>query len=174
MNPFDLRCGRAYSHHDPERFIEKRRVARPTEEYREPTAAEWDEFEAHFVQRKLSLGSCGRAYGTGCQHEHGLRCALLRPDPTQIARLQDIIDNLKERITEAKQHGWVGDVEGLRVTLNSAELKLAQMYKLHSHHDPTQPPRPGSRRTRNPPVSISLQKRCSECTLRRKDSGFPL
>jgi integrase len=117
-------------------FIEKRRVIRPTEEYREPTAAEWDEFEAHFVQRKLSLGSCGRAYGTGCQHEHAcLRCALLRPDPAQIDRLQDIIDNLEERITEAEQHGWLGDVEGLRVTLNSAELKLAQMYKLQSHHD---------------------------------------
>ena len=116
-------------------FIEKRRVTRPTEEYREPTAAEWDEFEAHFVQRKLSLGSCGRAYGTGCQHEHAcLRCALLRPDPTQIDRLQDIIDNLRERIGEAKQHGWLGDVEGLRVTLNSAEMKLAQMYKLRSQH----------------------------------------
>jgi thymidylate synthase len=77
-------------------FIEKRRVIRPTDEYREPTAAEWDEFEAHFVQRKLSLGSCGRAYGTSCQHEHAcLRCALLRPDPAQIDRLQDIIDNLR-------------------------------------------------------------------------------
>lgn len=117
-------------------FIEKRRVIRPTEEYREPTAAEWDEFEAHFVQRKLSLGSCGRAYGTGCQHEHAcLRCALLRPDPAQIDRLQAIIDNLEDRITEAEQNGWLGDVEGLRVTLNSAELKLAQMYKLQSHHD---------------------------------------
>jgi hypothetical protein len=116
-------------------FIEKRRVIRPTEEYREPTAAEWDEFEAHFVQRKLSLGSCGRAYGTGCQHEHAcLRCALLRPDPAQIDRLQDIIDNLQERIAEAKQNGWIGDVEGLRVTLNSAEMKLAQMYKLQRHH----------------------------------------
>ena len=116
-------------------FIEKRRVIRPTEEYREPTPAEWDEFEAHFVQRKLSLGSCGRAYGTGCQHEHAcLRCALLRPDPAQIGRLQDIVDNLRERIAEAKQQGWAGDVEGLRVTLNGAELKLAQMYKLQNHH----------------------------------------
>jgi len=115
-------------------FIEKRRVIRPTEEYREPTAAEWDEFEAHFVQRKLSLGSCGRAYGTSCQHEHAcLRCALLRPDPTQLHRLQDIIDNLHERITEAKQQGWLGDVEGLRVTLNSAEMKLAQMHRLQSN-----------------------------------------
>lgn len=117
-------------------FIEKRRVIRPTEEYREPTAAEWDEFEAHFVQRKLSLGSCGRAYGTGCQHEHAcLRCALLRPDPGQINRLQDIIDNLEERIAEAEQHGWLGDAEGLRVTLNSAEMKLAQMFKLQNHLD---------------------------------------
>ncbi|MEV8042081.1 tyrosine-type recombinase/integrase [Arthrobacter sp. NPDC080082] len=119
-------------------FIEKRRVIRPTEEYREPTAAEWDEFEAHFVQRKLSLGSCGRAYGTGCQHEHAcLRCALLRPDPAQTERLQDIIDNLRDRITEAKQHGWIGDVEGLRVTLSSAEIKLAQMFKMQSQKDRT-------------------------------------
>lgn len=79
---------------------------------------------------------CGRAYGTGCQHEHAcVRCALLRPDPSQIDRLQDIIDNLGERIAEAEQHGWIGDVEGLRVTLNSAELKLAQMYKLQSRND---------------------------------------
>lgn len=71
---------------------------------------------------------------TGCQHEHAcLRCALLRPDPTQINRLQDIIDNLEERITEAEQHGWLGDAEGLRVTLNSAEMKLAQMFKMQSN-----------------------------------------
>ncbi len=55
--------------------------------------------------------------------------------PAQIDRPQDIIDNLNERITEAKQQGWIGDVEGLRVTLNSAELKLAQMYKLQHHQD---------------------------------------
>jgi hypothetical protein len=29
----------------------------------------------------------------------------------------------------------IRDVEGLRVTLNSAELKLAQMYKLQSRND---------------------------------------
>ncbi len=79
---------------------------------------------------------CGA--GTGCQHEHAcLRCAFLRPEPAQVDRLQAIIDNLEERITEAEQHGWLGDVEGLRVTLNCAELKLAQMYKLQSQ------PRPG-------------------------------
>ncbi|MCB5292229.1 hypothetical protein [Arthrobacter sp. SO3] len=71
---------------------------------------------------------------SGCQHEHAcLRCALLRPDPSQINRLQDIIDNLEERITEAEQHGWLGDAEGLRVTLNSAEMKLAQMFKMQSN-----------------------------------------
>ena len=85
------------------------------------------------------------AYGTGCQHEHAcLRCALLRPDPVQIDRLQDVIDNLEERITEAEQHGWLGDVEGLRATLNSAELKLAQMYEL--------PEQTGTARSRSSPT----------------------
>jgi len=117
-------------------FIAQRRATRPSEEYREPTAEEWDEFEAHFVQRKLSLGSCGRAYGTQCHHEHAcLRCALLRPDPGQIERLNDIIENLKERILEAEAQGWLGDVEGLRVTVAGAELKREQMRRQISQAD---------------------------------------
>ncbi len=109
-------------------FITQRRRTRPTEEYRQPTPAEWEEFEAHFVTRKTSLGSCGRAYGTSCHHEHAcLRCALLRPDPTQLDRLVEIITNLKERITEARDQGWLGEVEGLQISLTGAQHKLAQM-----------------------------------------------
>ena len=51
-------------------FTHLRRNLRPSEEYREPTPDEWDQFEDHFVQRRVSLGSCSRAWGTGCQHEH--------------------------------------------------------------------------------------------------------
>lgn len=109
-------------------FITMRRRDRPSEEYREPTPEEWAEFEAHFVQRKLSLGTCGRAYGTSCQHEHAcLRCGLLRPDPAQIDRLRDIVANLADRIDEAEQHNWLGEVEGLRVSRTAAVVKLAQM-----------------------------------------------
>ena len=51
-------------------FLAVRRAVRPSEEYRQATAAEWLEFEEHFDKRKVELGSCGRPYGTPCQHEH--------------------------------------------------------------------------------------------------------
>ncbi|MBE7326038.1 site-specific integrase, partial [Nocardioides sp. Y6] len=111
-------------------YIARRRALRPSQEYREPTDSEWDEFLGHFAQRKLELGTCGRAYGTGCQHEHAcIRCPMLRPDPNQRERLQAIIDSLEERIAEAEERGWLGEVDGLRSSLAAAEQKLAQMQR---------------------------------------------
>lgn len=43
-----------------DRFIDNRRQARPSAEYREPTQAEWDEFVEHFGQRRIALGNCHR------------------------------------------------------------------------------------------------------------------
>ncbi|MEV6932506.1 tyrosine-type recombinase/integrase [Dactylosporangium sp. NPDC051485] len=109
-------------------FLARRRQARPSEEYRDITPEEWDEFLGHFAKRKVSIGDCGREYGTGCQHEHAcIRCPLLRPDPAQKTRLQDIRSNLLERIDEARNHGWLGEVEGLQATLAAADQKLAAM-----------------------------------------------
>lgn len=106
-------------------FIEKRRSLRPPNEYRAPTPEEWDQLEDHFVQRRLSLGSCARAWQTACPHEHAcVRCSLLRPDPSQRARLVDIMNNLELRIREAKENGWPGEVEGLTTTLAAAKRKL--------------------------------------------------
>jgi integrase len=48
----------------------RRRAIRPQEEYRPVNGDEWSDFEQHFDQRKVELGSCARPYGTGCQHEH--------------------------------------------------------------------------------------------------------
>ena len=108
-------------------FIARRRALRPNEEYRQPTDAEWDEFLGHFEHRRLALGDCGRAYGTGCIHEHScVRCPLLRVDPNQRQRLVDIRDNLVARIAEAEREGWTGEAEGLRVSLAAAKEKLAQ------------------------------------------------
>ncbi|WP_329536136.1 hypothetical protein OG568_47615 [Streptomyces sp. NBC_01450] len=42
---------------------------RPGEEYRTPTGQEWDAFLAHFEKRKVSIGTCARAFRT-CIHEH--------------------------------------------------------------------------------------------------------
>ncbi|MEU7032754.1 site-specific integrase [Streptomyces sp. NPDC046237] len=109
-------------------FITRRRAQRPGEEYRTPTDAEWDDFLGHFERRKLSVGTCARAFGTPCIHEHAcIRCSMLRPDPAQRQRLVEIRDNLQARIAEAESEGWFGEIEGLRVSLAGAEDKIAQV-----------------------------------------------
>ena len=108
-------------------FITQRRATRPSEEYRTPTDAEWDEFLGHFERRRVALGDCGRAYSTPCIHEHScVRCPLLRIDPAQRGRLEEIRDNLRARIAEAEREGWAGEAEGLKVSLAAATSKLAQ------------------------------------------------
>jgi integrase len=109
-------------------FLARRRALRPTEEYRVPTDDEWTEFLGHFERRKVSTGTCGRAFGTPCIHEHAcIRCSMLWPDPAQRDRLVEIRDNLAARIAEAQREGWLGEVEGLQVSLAGAEDKLAQI-----------------------------------------------
>jgi hypothetical protein len=51
---------------------------------------------------------------------------MLRIDPAQRHRLQEIRDNLLARITEAEREGWTGEAEGLRVSLTAANNKIAQ------------------------------------------------
>ncbi|MFF1482138.1 hypothetical protein ACFVYD_32070 [Streptomyces sp. NPDC058301] len=41
--------------------------------------------------------------------------------------MEEIRDNLVARIAEAEREGWLGEVEGLRVSLAGAEDKLAQI-----------------------------------------------
>ena len=112
-------------------FIARRRALRPSAEYRVPTEQEWEEFLGHFERRKLALGTCGRSYATPCIHEHAcLRCPLMRPDPAQRERLVEIRDNLHARIAEARREGWLGEVDGLQISLNGARQKLAQLDQL--------------------------------------------
>ncbi|WP_225827116.1 hypothetical protein [Streptomyces naphthomycinicus] len=49
------------------------------------------------------------------------------PDPAQRARIVDIRDNIIARIAEAEREGWLGEVEGLQITLAGADDKLAQI-----------------------------------------------
>ena len=56
-----------------------------------------------------------------------MRCPVLRIDPGQRARLAAIRDNLATRIAEAELEGWLGEAEGLRVSLAAARGKLAQL-----------------------------------------------
>lgn len=109
-------------------FIARRRSLRPGEEYRQPTEQEWEDFLGHFERRKVALGTCGRSYATPCIHEHAcLRCPLLRPDPAQRTRLLEVRDNLLARIAEARRHGWLGEVDGLQISLAGAREKLTHL-----------------------------------------------
>jgi integrase len=109
-------------------FIARRRAERPSEEYRELDAAEWEEFLAHFELRKVALGVCGRDYGTPCAHENAcVRCPLLRVDPVQSPRLEEIHANLLDRLQEAREQGWLGEVAAIETTLAAAGQKLQAM-----------------------------------------------
>jgi hypothetical protein len=112
-------------------FLDRRRAVRPEVEYREPTDKEWREFQAHFQARKLELGECGRPYGTPCKHEHAcIRCPSLRLAPSARPRLVEIIANLRDRISEAKFNGWLGEVAGLDASLQAAARKLASLDRM--------------------------------------------
>jgi integrase len=118
-------------------FLARRRAQRPTEEYRTPTDAEWEQFLGHFERRKVATGTCGRAFATPCIHEHScLRCALHWPDPAQRGRIAEIAGNLTARIAEAEREGWLGEAEGLKISLAGAEDKLAQIDRRTSNPTP--------------------------------------
>jgi hypothetical protein len=109
-------------------FLARRRSLRPSEEYRVPTDEEWQEFLGHFERRKVSIGTCARAFSTPCIHEHAcVRCPMLWPDPNQRPRLIEIRENLAARVAEAEGQGWLGEIEGLQISLAGAESKLAQI-----------------------------------------------
>ncbi len=109
-------------------FLARRRALRPSEEYRTPTDEEWSELLGAFERRKVSIGTCGRAFQTPCVHEHAcVRCPMLWPDAAQRARLVEVRDNLTARIEEARREGWVGEVEGLELSLAGAVDKLVQI-----------------------------------------------
>ncbi|WP_344855679.1 hypothetical protein [Amycolatopsis ultiminotia] len=109
-------------------FVARRRATRPSEEFRTPTDEEWSSFLAHFEKRKVSVGTCAREFGSPGVHEHAcVRRSLLRLDPAQRARVEEIHDNLEARVIEAKREGWLGEVEGLQVSYSGVKNKLAQI-----------------------------------------------
>lgn len=115
-------------------FLARRRSLRPSHEYRVPTDEEWQQFLGHFERRKVSIGTCARAFSTPCIHEHAcIRCPMLWPDPTQRDRIVDIANNLTARISEAEHEGWHGEIEGLQISLAGAQNKLAQLDTRPAH-----------------------------------------
>ncbi|MFD4855254.1 hypothetical protein [Streptomyces atratus] len=56
---------------------------------------------------------------------------MLRIDPGQRKRLIEIIHSLTDQIKEAKLNGWLGEAEGLQVSLQAASKKLTAMDQAH-------------------------------------------
>jgi hypothetical protein len=100
-------------------------LTRPAVDYREPAEVERRELKRLFEQRKLEPCSCGHPYGTPPARTslHPLPDAAGRPSPTR-PPLVEIICN---RISDARAHGWLGEVEGLQHSLNAGRCKLAAL-----------------------------------------------
>jgi hypothetical protein len=49
--------------------------------------------------------------------------------------LAEIIANLNDRIGEAKLNGWLGEVEGLQISLNEAARKLVGLDRMQTRRD---------------------------------------
>ncbi len=116
---FDEDVVRHYQEH-----LHHRRQIRPEGEYRDTTDQEWGEFEEHFDRRKVELGSCGRPYGTPCQHEHAcIRCPMLHINPKMLDRLEELESDLLARLRRAEDENWLGEVEGINLTLTFLRSK---------------------------------------------------
>jgi hypothetical protein len=117
--------------------LASRRAARPGSEYRPATEAEWAEFEQHFDKRKVELGQCGRPYATPCEHEHAcIRCPMLHIDPAMTGRLDEIHADLLARRDHARTQGWLGEIEGIDLTLRFLAGKRAETRRqARSSHD---------------------------------------
>ncbi|WP_067431411.1 site-specific integrase [Nocardioides jensenii] len=111
--------------------LANRRAARPAADYRPVTDQEWGEFEEHFDNRKVELGQCGRPYATPCEHEHAcIRCPMLLVDPKMIPRLDEIHTDLLARRAHAETEGWLGEIEGIDLTLRFLAEKRAETRRL--------------------------------------------
>lgn len=111
--------------------LARRRAMRPAEEYHPATQVEWAEFEEHFDKRKVELGACGRPYGTPCHHEHAcVRCPMLRVDPRMLPRLEELEADLFDRRARAEVEGWLGEIEGIDLTLTFLRDKRQQAKRL--------------------------------------------
>jgi len=121
--------------------LANRRAYRPANEYRPVTDAEWTEFEQHFDKRKVELGQCGRPYATPCEHEHAcIRCPMLRIDPKMIDRLDEIRTDLIARREHADTQGWLGEIEGIDLTLRFLAEKRAETLRIAGFsHDTVTP-----------------------------------
>jgi hypothetical protein len=60
-----------------------------------------------------------RTLGTPCSHEHAcIRCPMLQVNTKVLPRLDELETGLLDRRSRAEQEGWLGEIDGLDLTLN--------------------------------------------------------
>ncbi|MFF4731086.1 hypothetical protein ACFY3M_38355 [Streptomyces mirabilis] len=74
----------------------------------------------HQIREKPLVGTGLRRTGSGNREASSV-------DPHERSRLEDIRDNLVARIAEAEREGWLGEMDGLSVSLAAAEDELVQL-----------------------------------------------
>ena len=79
---------------------------------------------------------------------------MLWPDPAQRPRLAEIRDNLTARITEAEREGWLGEIEGLQISLAGANDKLAQIDRRSGGRQPVDLGFPTLPQQRQPEITM--------------------
>lgn len=84
------------------------------------------------------------------------------PDPAQRPRIAEIRDNLLARIAEAEREGWLGEIEGLKISLGGASEKLAQIDR---RSQPATPVDVGM------PVFVRITEDATTVTASAKDSS---
>jgi hypothetical protein len=60
----------------------------------------------------------------------------MRVDPRARPRLVGIIHDLGDRIKEARDHGWLGEVDGLQTSLAAATEKLTNLDRISTRSAP--------------------------------------
>ncbi|MEV5768070.1 hypothetical protein AB0L34_26335 [Micromonospora sp. NPDC052213] len=79
----------------------------------------------------MELVSCARPYGTGCQHEHAcIRCPILNVNRKMISRPDELENDLLSRRQRAETEHWLGEIEGIDLTLTFLRAKREQAQRL--------------------------------------------
>ena len=97
-----------------------------------------------------------------------VRCPLLRVDPAQMPRLEAIRANLADRLQEARDQGWLGEVAAIETTLAAAAQKLEAMRELTARSTTVSLGMPG-----HPALAAKTPGRSSRLTPAIKRQGIP-
>ncbi|GAA2219279.1 hypothetical protein GCM10009850_120430 [Nonomuraea monospora] len=134
-----------------------RRVDRPVEEHRETTEQEWRDLQQHFELRRGSPAPAERPCGSPCKH--GTSAALFcRSPPIKRLALGRSSSTCATAPLGARVHGWLGEVEGLRTSLEAAKTKRASLNRIPADGRAPGRPRHATDRRTCPTEPVNLIK----------------